>query len=110
MYAAQWYECNTKIFVCKPKKQKFPHENDQLLYNAKQLSCIYLILYFIISAIDCGVLSNPVNGSVEIPLTTFNAIITYTCNDGYTLKGDTTRTCESDEQWSGSAPVCLLSK
>ncbi len=33
-------------------------------------------------------------------------IAVHTCNTGYTLSGDTTRTCESDEQWSGSVPEC----
>ncbi|XP_064386375.1 sushi, von Willebrand factor type A, EGF and pentraxin domain-containing protein 1-like isoform X2 [Halichondria panicea] len=35
-----------------------------------------------------------------------DTVATYTCNPGYTLNGDTTRTCGSDGLWSGSAPVC----
>ncbi len=31
---------------------------------------------------------------------------TYTCDTGYTLNGGTTRICESNGMWSGSAPVC----
>ncbi len=33
-------------------------------------------------------------------------IATYTCTSGYTLSGDTAKTCGSDGQWIGSDPVC----
>ena len=35
-----------------------------------------------------------------------NTVATYTCTNGYTLSGDTIRTCGSDGGWSGSAPTC----
>ena len=35
-----------------------------------------------------------------------NVVANYTCNTGYTLSGDTTRTCGSDRVWSGSDPTC----
>ena len=30
----------------------------------------------------------------------------YRCNEGFTLKGDSIRTCQKDYTWSGVAPVC----
>ena len=30
----------------------------------------------------------------------------YTCNSGYELVGQSTRTCQSNGQWSGDAPTC----
>ncbi len=33
-------------------------------------------------------------------------VATYNCTSGYTLSGDTTRTCGSDGQWSGNDPTC----
>ena len=30
----------------------------------------------------------------------------YRCNVGFTLKGDSIRTCQKDYTWSGVAPVC----
>ncbi len=30
----------------------------------------------------------------------------YSCNPGYTLKGNATRLCTSDGQWTPSQPVC----
>ena len=38
-----------------------------------------------------------------------NTVATYTCNPGYAIGGDTTRTCRSGiyRVWTGFAPVCL---
>ena len=56
---------------------------------------------------DCGALSNPVNGSVHYTAgTTFRQKANYSCNTGYNLVGDNTRTCEATGEWSGSAPTC----
>ncbi len=35
-----------------------------------------------------------------------NSVATYTCDTGYTLNGNTIKTCGSDGVWSGSTPVC----
>ena len=52
-----------------------------------------------------------VNGSIAYDMETIDdrpvdTVATYTCNTGYTLIGDSTRTCGSDELWSGSDPTC----
>ena len=36
-----------------------------------------------------------------------DTVATYTCDTGFTLDGDTTRTCRSDGMWSGLATLCL---
>ena len=66
-----------------------------------------IVLPFPYTAVDCGVLTDPSNGAVDTSSgTTFMMTATYTCNTGYTLTGDTTRTCGADGQWSSSAPTC----
>ena len=56
---------------------------------------------------DCGTLPNPSNGSVSHTAgTTFGQTATYSCNTGYTLVGNDTRTCQADGMWSGSEPTC----
>ncbi len=35
-----------------------------------------------------------------------DTVATHTCDTGYTLSGDTIRTCESDGSWSGFASTC----
>ena len=56
---------------------------------------------------DCGALSNPVNGSVHYTAgTTFGQKANYSCNTGYRLVGDSTQTCQATGRWSGSVPTC----
>ena len=56
---------------------------------------------------DCDALSDPANGQVSHTAgTTFGQTATYSCNTGYNLVGDSTRTCQATGAWSGSAPTC----
>ena len=69
---------------------------------------LIILFNFIIAIIDCGSLTNPINGQVDTSSgTTFNQIATYSCNTGYNLIGVSTRTCSSNAQWSSSAPLCV---
>ena len=65
------------------------------------------IAFLFSTVVDCGALTDPANGQVSHPDgTTFGQTATYSCNTGYTLVGDSTRTCEATENWSGDAPTC----
>ena len=56
---------------------------------------------------DCGSLPDPANGQVDHTAgTSLEQTAIYSCNTGYTLVGDSTRTCEAIGNWSGSAPIC----
>ena len=65
-------------------------------------------MYFLILAVvDCGNLTNPGNGSVTHTAgTTFGQTATYSCDTGYNLVGNSTRTCQATGNWSGSVPTC----
>ncbi|HEY5945700.1 MAG TPA: hypothetical protein VIV40_09425, partial [Kofleriaceae bacterium] len=57
--------------------------------------------------ITCDPLSDPVNGSVLISNGgLFPSTATYSCNTGFAAVPSTTRTCNTDGTWSGSAPTC----
>ena len=59
------------------------------------------------TVVDCGTLTNPANGQVSHTAgTTFGETATYSCNTGYNLVGDSTRTCQATGEWSGSEPTC----
>ena len=58
------------------------------------------------TAVVCPLLENPSNGNVSMTGGVYQDTVTYTCNNGFQLSGDPTRTCGSDGQWSGSAPTC----
>lgn len=54
----------------------------------------------------CGELLGPAFGSVEYDSTTVGSIAMYSCNTGYMLSGDRTRTCQDTGMWSGTQPTC----
>ena len=58
------------------------------------------------TAVDCGSLSNPVNGIVSYIASTYEQTATYSCNTGYNLVGSSSRRCSSTGRWSGSKPTC----
>ena len=56
---------------------------------------------------DCGTLTNPANGQVSHTAeATFGQTATYSCDTGYILMGDSTRTCQATGRWSGNTPTC----
>ncbi len=70
-------------------------------------SAAYRISFSFVVAIDCGPLSNPVNGTVDTSSgTAFLNVANYTCNIGYAIIGSDTRTCEEDGIWNSSTPTC----
>ena len=65
------------------------------------------VTFLILTVVDCGNLTDPANGSVtHTSGTTFGETATYSCNTGYNLTRDSTRTCQATGQWSGNAPTC----
>ena len=60
-----------------------------------------------VTVVDCGSLTDPANGAVSLTNTTYNSVATYSCNNGYNLVGDTTRTCQASGSWSETAPTCI---
>ena len=54
------------------------------------------------TAQNCGLPDELQNGQRIVSGTT----VTYSCNPGYNRDGPKTRQCLTNEQWSGSAPVC----
>ena len=61
---------------------------------------------FLCLAGNCGNPGVPGNGQAQYSTTTYNSVVTYTCEDGYALQGSNSRTCQSDGQWSGIVPQC----
>ena len=64
-------------------------------------------VFLILTGVDCGNLTDPANGQVDHTAgTPFGQTATYSCNTGYNLVGDSTRTCQATGNWSGSEPTC----
>ena len=59
---------------------------------------------------DCGTLTNQADGQVNITAgTTFGQTATYSCDAGYQLLENITRTrtCQADGMWSGNRATCI---
>ena len=66
-----------------------------------------IYVFLSLTAVDCGNLTAPTNGSVNHTAgTTFKQTATYSCDTGYNLVGDSTRTCQATGNWSRSEPTC----
>ena len=69
------------------------------------LNC--LMAYISTLCTDCGILTNPANGNVDISGgTTYGQTASYECNAGFDLNGVLERTCQADGTWSTAAPTC----
>ena len=58
-----------------------------------------------ISVTGCSKLTAPNNGAKSTDETGDGSIVEFTCDQGYTLIGDSSIMC-SDGNWSGNVPVC----
>jgi len=59
----------------------------------------------------CPRIFAPVNGMIACQLGVSEVAnpgetCTFTCDDGFTLTGSSTRTCQNDRTWSGTEPMC----
>jgi len=56
---------------------------------------------------DCGILTDPTNGKVwHTDGTRVGATAYYTCSEGSTLNGTTSRTCNESGVWTSESPTC----
>ena len=59
-------------------------------------------------AISCANVSIPRKGSVNSTNTVLGTVLYFTCDNGYSLVGNSFIQCQKDGQWSGMFPLCLL--
>ena len=56
--------------------------------------------------VPCPPLTAPDNGMIDCTGSLFEDTCTFSCDDGYNITGSETRTCQSDQTWSGSEAMC----
>ena len=81
----------------------------------KNISCFYILtlcMYMYICnvffqfKVPCPAIQSPDSGTVNETTNGTNTIVSYTCAEGYVLKGISERTCLDDGSWTDSDPVC----
>ena len=59
-----------------------------------------------ISAVDCGPLPVPLNGSSTGDVTVFPNIVQFSCDSGFYLTGSIRRICQATGAWNGPETKC----
>ncbi|XP_019630213.1 PREDICTED: P-selectin-like [Branchiostoma belcheri] len=60
----------------------------------------------ICDATQCPALTAPDNGALSTTATSYQTVVTFTCNTGYVLNGAVTATCTADITWTNPVPTC----
>jgi len=55
---------------------------------------------------DCGKLLTPQNGSLFGNITTYPNKVTFTCDEGFIIRGSKVRQCQADRTWTGNDTYC----
>ena len=54
----------------------------------------------------CDTIDTVENGTVDGSIYTYDSVLTFTCNDGYQLAGNSFIVCTSQGTWSNPTPLC----
>ena len=76
-----------------------------IFHYHKQANNLHRLTFVVI--VLCPDLTTPANGNVNQPGNTVETVATYTCNNGYVLVGDESRTCRENGKWTGEDPTCV---
>ena len=78
-----------------------------ILYINNQQSTIYCVMFLYQLSGSCGTPRSLSNGERSYSSTIVGSTVTYTCDTGYLrTAGSSSKTCQSNGQWSGSHPIC----
>ncbi|XP_052257236.1 sushi, von Willebrand factor type A, EGF and pentraxin domain-containing protein 1-like isoform X1 [Dreissena polymorpha] len=58
--------------------------------------------------VECGVPQSVQQGNTTFNETSFQSFVSYVCDKGYYLVGDSIRVCQRNKSWSGNVPTCEL--
>ncbi len=67
--------------------------------------CTFTVVYS--ADVMCEELLAPVNGMIMLMGRTPGSIAMYSCDMGFRLNGEITRTCQTDGNWSDEEPTCI---
>ncbi|XP_038073405.1 sushi domain-containing protein 2-like [Patiria miniata] len=61
----------------------------------------------ICAPVTCDGLMEPANGQVEVSSNNVGGVARFTCDDGYTLRGNSELVCQENGTWSWEVPTCV---
>ncbi len=92
------YQCNTGYEIISGSVILTCNENGD--WNGTIPTC---------QIINCPVLSEPLNGKLdETNIYSYGSVISFSCDIGFILIGNSELTCQADKSWNGSIPTCNL--
>ena len=56
--------------------------------------------------VECKPLSKPNNGHLSVNGLSTGSVANITCDEGFDLRGSSSRTCQLNKEWSGNATIC----
>ena len=89
---------------CTTTRDKFATFSCFLFHTV--LFALSISLYSLL-AVDCGPLSDPINGSSYGDSTVFPNSVLFKCDAGFNLSGSSARMCQANGTWSGLAAACV---
>lgn len=88
-------------------KRAFKKQHHKYLWCGDIIIHVYIYIGWCFT--DCGTIGSPTNGGVTfVPGTLYQGKAEFTCDTGYTLNGDPSRTCLDTGVWGGSSPMCVI--
>ena len=82
------------------------YERQAYLKNKKENQVLYKS-YLLCVALSCiPTLEDPLNGSIVCDKQTVGGRCNFTCDETYTLRGSSSRSCPPSLQWTGQPSVC----
>lgn len=88
-----------EIFEKKERKKMENIENRKYFRISK-------IFISVVTAVQCPQPDNPRYGKAIYTSVSYNSVVSYECQYGYTLMGESSRRCGADKRWSGNLPQC----
>ncbi|XP_067839671.1 sushi, von Willebrand factor type A, EGF and pentraxin domain-containing protein 1 [Heptranchias perlo] len=91
-----FYECSSGFLLAGPVRRTCQGNKE---WDGEEPQCV---------PISCGLPPIPDNGNMTGMNYTFQSLVNYSCNKGFLIEGDLTRTCLANGSWSGEMPECKL--
>ncbi|PIK48478.1 hypothetical protein BSL78_14648, partial [Apostichopus japonicus] len=98
----------SRVSFSEGERLTFWCEDDMTLVGANSIECIegQWTGRTPTCAVQCPALTTPVNGRKDGSGTGSNDRVAFTCDQGFSLNGESVLTCQSDGTWSADVPEC----